>query len=103
MQKANKVMIEAINVTKRYGGRTVVDHVTLRVEKGQIFGLLGPNAAGIRELQPQYRNRFLGEFCYEWRNGTGKTDSQDVHLQINNGSGSLPTMVPGKRHYWNGE
>jgi len=39
-------MIEAINLTKRYGRHTVVDHVTLSVETGQIFGLLGPNAAG---------------------------------------------------------
>lgn len=39
-------MIKAINLTKRYGGHTVVDHVTLSVETGQIFGLLGPNAAG---------------------------------------------------------
>lgn len=39
-------MIEAENLTKKYGDRTVVDHITLKVEKGEIFAFLGPNGAG---------------------------------------------------------
>lgn len=31
---------------KRYGSATVVDHVDLRVEHGQIYGLVGKNGAG---------------------------------------------------------
>src|SRR3990170_1231219 len=31
---------------KRYGPRTVVDGLTLQVERGEIIGLLGPNGAG---------------------------------------------------------
>jgi lipopolysaccharide export system ATP-binding protein len=31
---------------KSYSGRTVVDQVSLRLEKGEIVGLLGPNGAG---------------------------------------------------------
>ncbi len=30
----------------RYGARTAVDGVTLRIDRGEIFGLLGPNGAG---------------------------------------------------------
>lgn len=33
-------------VTKRYGGLVAVDAVTLTVEAGQVFGLLGPNGSG---------------------------------------------------------
>jgi ABC-2 type transport system ATP-binding protein len=33
-------------LTKRYGDRTVVDHLDLDIEEGTIFGLLGPNGAG---------------------------------------------------------
>jgi len=39
-------MIQAINLTKRFNGNTVVNAVSLNIDKGTIFGLLGPNAAG---------------------------------------------------------
>lgn len=39
-------MIEIDRLVKSYGGRTVVDHVSLTVTRGEIFGILGPNGAG---------------------------------------------------------
>ena len=39
-------MIQAINLTKRFSGNTAVNAVSLNIDKGKIFGLLGPNAAG---------------------------------------------------------
>ena len=38
--------LEIEGVTKTYDGRTVVDRVSLAVERGEIFGLLGPNGSG---------------------------------------------------------
>ena len=35
------------NVTKRYGGVTAVDAITLDIRRGEILALLGPNGAGI--------------------------------------------------------
>ena len=39
-------MIELSGLTKRYGDFTAVDHLDLKIARGEIFGLLGPNGAG---------------------------------------------------------
>ena len=39
-------LIRAAGLTKRYGTRTVVDHLDLEVHRGEVYGLLGPNGAG---------------------------------------------------------
>ncbi len=39
-------IFQGVDLGKRYGKRTVVDHVTIDVHKGEIVGLLGPNGAG---------------------------------------------------------
>ncbi|WP_295853479.1 LPS export ABC transporter ATP-binding protein [uncultured Xylophilus sp.] len=38
--------LQALNLRKAYGSRTVVKDVSLSVEKGEVVGLLGPNGAG---------------------------------------------------------
>jgi ABC-2 type transport system ATP-binding protein len=39
-------MIEATNLTKRYGAKTAVDDLTFTVRPGIVTGFLGPNGAG---------------------------------------------------------
>jgi len=39
-------LIEVHDLTKHYGPTKAIEGVTFRVEKGEILGLLGPNAAG---------------------------------------------------------
>ena len=39
-------MIEAQGLTKRYGAKTAVDHLSFTVEPGRVTGFLGPNGAG---------------------------------------------------------
>ena len=39
-------MIELHQVTKRYGSKTAVEGLSLRVEPGELFAFLGPNGAG---------------------------------------------------------
>jgi ABC-2 type transport system ATP-binding protein len=39
-------MIEVQDLTKKYGELTAVRNLSFKVEKGKIWGLLGPNAAG---------------------------------------------------------
>ena len=40
------ILLQTKKLTKRYGGRTVVDRVSLVVNQGEIVGLLGRNGAG---------------------------------------------------------
>ncbi|MDU0349558.1 ABC transporter ATP-binding protein [Actinomyces sp. MRS3W] len=39
-------MIEAVDLTKRYGSKTAVNHISFTVEPGTVTGFLGPNGAG---------------------------------------------------------
>jgi len=39
-------VIEIENLTKEFDGLVAVDHVTLNVREGEVFGFLGPNGAG---------------------------------------------------------
>ena len=39
-------IIECKDVCKSFGEKVALDHVSLEIPKGQIFGLLGPNGAG---------------------------------------------------------
>ncbi|MDR1390981.1 MAG: ATP-binding cassette domain-containing protein [Holosporales bacterium] len=39
-------VVEAINLTKKFGDFTAVDNVSFSVKSGKIFGLLGPNGSG---------------------------------------------------------
>ena len=53
-------VLEAKNLTKKFGDVTAVDNVSLFVEKGSLFGLLGPNGSGkttmIKMLTGQIRS-----------------------------------------------
>jgi ABC-2 type transport system ATP-binding protein len=39
-------LIEVQDLTKSFGDKTAVDHVSFTVNKGEILGFLGPNGAG---------------------------------------------------------
>ena len=43
---ADTVVIETHGLCKRYGSAMAVDDLSLRVPRGQVFGLLGPNGSG---------------------------------------------------------
>jgi ABC-2 type transport system ATP-binding protein len=39
-------LIETENLTRKFGNLTAVENLTLQVNEGEVFGFLGPNAAG---------------------------------------------------------
>lgn len=46
MDSAPEISIEAENLTMRFGDFTAVDHVSFKIERGEIFGFLGSNGCG---------------------------------------------------------
>ncbi|HLY29607.1 MAG TPA: ABC transporter ATP-binding protein [Ktedonobacterales bacterium] len=67
-------IIEVENLTKSYGSKRGITHVSFQVEEGEIFGFLGPNGAGktttIRLLMALLRAdsgtaRIAGMDCWE--------------------------------------
>jgi ABC-2 type transport system ATP-binding protein len=41
-----QAIIETEELTKKYGHQVAVDHLTLQIYEGEVFGFLGPNGAG---------------------------------------------------------
>lgn len=46
IQNSESAVLRTENLVKKYGQRTVVNHVSINVRQGEIVGLLGPNGAG---------------------------------------------------------
>lgn len=84
-----EVFLEAKNLKKNYGGRNVVNNVSVRVAQSEIVGLLGPNGAGkttsfymiVGLVKTDHGEIFLSE-----KNIT----SWPIHKRAHGGIGYLP-------------
>ena len=56
-----KPILKAVNITKRFGALTAVDHLSFQVNQGQVFGIAGPNGAGKSTVY----NLITGHFPFE--------------------------------------
>ena len=84
-------MIEVKNLTKYYGKRLAVDDISFNVEKGEIVGFLGPNAAGKTTTM-----RILTGFLAPTR-GDVKVAGYDIltnSLEARRHIGYLPEAIP---------
>ena len=102
-----KNMIETKNLTKTYKAFTAVDHVSLHIKKGSIYGFLGPNGAGksttlnavagvwpvdsgkifiggddVTKLSEYKRAKYLGRVFQDPMTGTATTMSIEENMAI---------------------
>lgn len=76
-------VLQARNLTKRYGALTAVQGLSLEVHEGEVFGLLGPNGAG--------KTTSINMLC-----GLLKPDSGQVRIQnkiVTNGDANVRARV----------
>ena len=72
-------------VTKNFGGLKAVDNISFRVEKGEIFGLIGPNGSGkttIFNLINHFYPVSAGRIFFNQIDITKKKTYQIAHLGI---------------------
>ncbi|MCD7818353.1 MAG: ABC transporter ATP-binding protein [Lachnospiraceae bacterium] len=84
-------MIQVENVVKQYGKKTVLDHISFEVGKGEVLGLLGKNGAG----KSTTMNIITGNLTAT--EGTARIDGYDIMenpLEAKKNLGFLPELPP---------
>ena len=64
-------VVQMVGVTFQYGAQTVLDGIDLKIHRGQIFGVIGPNGGGKSTLAKLITGRFpprRGRVTVSWRN-----------------------------------
>lgn len=77
-------MIEVKNLVKKYGSKTVVDNVSLNIEKGKITSFIGPNGAGkstVLSMISRIMDKDSGSVVIDGRE-MEKYDSKDLAKKI---------------------
>jgi ABC-2 type transport system ATP-binding protein len=85
-------VIETENLTKKFGELTAVDNLTLKVEKGEVFGFLGPNGAG-KSTTVRMLCCLISKTSGKARVGDFDVDREEDRLKIRKMVGYLPGDV----------
>jgi ABC-2 type transport system ATP-binding protein len=85
-------VIETENLTRKFGELTAVDNLTLKVEKGEVFGFLGPNGAG-KSTTVRMLCCLISKTSGKARVGDFDVDREEDRLKIRKMVGYLPGDV----------
>ena len=78
-------ILEARNLTKRFGGLTAVKALTINVARGALYGLIGPNGAGkttVFNLLTGQSDPSEGEIVFDGTRIDGKKPHQTAQLLL---------------------
>lgn len=85
-------MIETENLTRKFGDLTAVENLTLKVNEGEVFGFLGPNAAG-KTTTVRMLCCLISKTSGKARIGDFEVDRETDCLEIRKMVGLLPENV----------
>lgn len=81
----SETMLQTKNLTKKFGGLTAVNEISIHVEKGEIVGLIGSNGAGKTTLFNMCACAFpasSGEIIFDGNSMKGKPSYQACRMGI---------------------
>lgn len=79
------MLLETINVEKRFGGLVAVNNVSLKVEEGEVVGIIGPNGAGKTTFLNCIAGFYApekGKVLYQGKEITGMSQEKLCHMGI---------------------
>ncbi|MGA2387101.1 MAG: ABC transporter ATP-binding protein [Candidatus Bathyarchaeia archaeon] len=85
-------MIDAENLTRKFGSLTAVENVSLHVDEGEVFGFLGPNGAG-KTTTIRMLCCLISKTSGQARIGNFSVDNERDCLEIRKIVGLLPENV----------
>ncbi len=83
-------MIELVDVVQHYGVRPVVKGVTVRIDKGEVVVILGPNGMGKTTLLSVMAGVLWPQRGEVWIHGIKRRESEEGELEIRKNSVYLP-------------